>query len=51
MVRGLLLLRYGLAPMMVPGGIGSALEFFWHRNVEGVDDGLCYVELGEVFLF
>ena len=33
------------------GGVGAAFEFFWHRNVEGVDDGLRHVELGEVFHF
>ena len=32
-------------------GIGTAFEFFWPRDVEGVDDGLCHVELGEVFHF
>ncbi len=31
------------------GGVGTALEFLWYRDVEGVDDGLRHVELGEVF--
>ena len=33
------------------GGVGTAFKFFGHRDVEGVDDGLRHVELGEVFHF
>ena len=37
--------------MMVPEALVPRLNSFWHRDVEGVDDGLRHVELGKVFHF
>ena len=33
------------------GSISATLEFFWDYDVAGVDDGLCHIELGEIFHF
>ena len=41
----------GASPHDGAGSICATLEFFWNCNVQGIDNGLCDIELGEVLHF